>query len=113
MNDAQSRDAQEVHFDEVEPVLAAGGQHLTIDDLRKVHLTVTADLGQCKMLVRDILEIKQGSVVALDKPAGDMVDLYVNGIPLAKGEVVVIADMLHVRIAEVAGAAGKDETPDE
>ena len=77
---------------------------LSLHDLRNVRLNITADLGQCMMLVRDVLALKRGSVVALNKLAGEMTDLYANGIPLAKGEVVVIADSLHVRISEITGA---------
>jgi flagellar motor switch protein FliN/FliY len=88
-------------------------EKLAVDDLRAVRLTLTADLGIVTMFVRDILELKQGSVVSLDKLAGEMTDLYVNEIPLAKGEVVVIGDSLHVRIAEIFGAPPSDKDAEE
>jgi len=66
------------------------------------------------MLVREVLDLKQGSIVPLDKLAGEMTDIYVNGIPLAKGEVVVIGDSLHVRVGEILGvAASEKEAEDE
>ena len=80
----------------------------TLDDLKNVRLTLTADLGEASITVRGILELKQGSVVPLNKLAGEMTDLYINGVPLARGEVVVIADTLHVRVAEILGV-----TPEE
>lgn len=84
------------------------GVHLGIEDLRKVCLNVTADLGNCPLLVREVLELKRGSVLPLNKMAGEMADIYINGIPLAKGEVVVIGDSLHVRIAEIYGLSEKE-----
>ncbi|MBM3290634.1 MAG: flagellar motor switch protein FliN, partial [Candidatus Hydrogenedentes bacterium] len=60
-------------------------------------------LGACTMLVRDVLALQRGSVVQLSKLAGEMTDIYLNGLPLARGEVVVIGDTLHVRIGEIVG----------
>ena len=108
MNDSKSQEARDVRFEEVVPTPTEADEHLEIKDLKKVCLTLTADLGKCTMLVRDVLELKRGSVVALDKLAGEMMDIYANGIPLAKGEVVVIADTLHVRIADIIGASETD-----
>ncbi len=84
-------------------------EHLGIRDIRKVKLPITAELGSCTMLVRDVLELRPGSVLPLRKQAGEMADLYVGGIPLAKGEVVVLGDILHVRIAEIYGVAEREE----
>ena len=81
--------------------------HLELNDVRDVRLCLSADLGSCSMLVRDVLELKRGSVVALNKQAGEMTEIYVNGRLMARGEVVVINDLLHVRIAEVLGASEK------
>ena len=59
--------------DNIEP---AG--NLSIEDLNRVRLTVTADLGKCTMLVRDVLELQRGSVVQLDKLAGEMTQLQLK-----------------------------------
>lgn len=85
------------------------GIHLEFEDLKNVRVPIAADLGQTTMFVRDILELKVGSVVQLTKIAGEMTDIYVNGLPLAKGEVVVIADSIHVRISEILGAREERE----
>ena len=92
-----------------------GGAHLGILDLKGVRVPVTADLGNTHMKVRDILDLKIGSVVQLTKVAGEMTDIYVNGLPMARGEVVVIADSLHVRISAILGAGeeGKDQNNDD
>ena len=76
-------------------------ENLSLDDLMNVRLTVTADLGHAPMKVRDVIALKEGSIVTLNKMAGELTDIYVNGLPLAKGEVVVINDTLHVRMSEI------------
>lgn len=78
------------------------GARLSLNDLFKIELSVTAELGRIDMRVRDILALKVGSLVILDKFAGQMADILVNDIPTARGEIVVIGDSLNVRIAEAA-----------
>lgn len=115
MAEVRQPDTQEHDFQEVvakEP--SAPGQHLTTQDLYKVKLAVTADLGSSTISVREILKLKKGSVVSLNKMAGEMTDILMNGIPFAKGEVVVIGDALHIRIAEISGTGDLgDERPVE
>ena len=84
---------------------ATGASHLRLEDLNEVKLSIAADLGRSGMLVKEIFDLKVGSVVTLDKMAGEMTEVYVNGLPLGRGEVVVIGDSLHVRIAEIIGAS--------
>lgn len=114
--DADARQAHDHEFREVSPLAAAGSEHVSLDDLRQVKMTITAHLGSCSMTVREVLGLRRGSVVPLDKMAGEMTDIYVNGLPLAHGEVVVIADELHVRIGEIVGQedrSGVDEGHDD
>ena len=87
----------------------------TFVDLKDVRLNLSADLGIATLTVREVLELKSGSVIPLNKLAGETTDIYVNGIPLARAEVVVIADVLHVRVAEVLGVSPeeKDASYDE
>ena len=72
-----------------------------LDLLLNVSLQVTAELGKCKMNVRDILKLGTGSVVELDRLAGGPVDLLVNDKLVARGEVVAIDDNFGVRITEL------------
>ncbi|QIB68380.1 flagellar motor switch phosphatase FliY [Aminipila butyrica] len=85
------------HNYEVSP--AEAGTNL--DLIMKVPLQVSVEIGRTKKLVKDILELGQGSLVVLDKLAGDQVDVYVNGQCIAKGDVVVVDDNFGVRITEV------------
>ena len=70
-----------------------------------VPLSVTVELGRTKKSIKDILELTNGSIVELDKLAGEPVDIQVNGKFLAKGEVVVIDENFGVRITEIASLA--------
>lgn len=72
-----------------------------LDLIMKVPLQVSVEIGRTKKLVKEILEFGQGSLIVLDKLAGDQVDIYVNGQCIAKGDVVVVDDNFGVRITEV------------
>lgn len=79
-----------------------------LDLLGDVQLHVKIELGRTKMLVEDVLRLGEGSVVELDKLAGDPVDVYVNDRPVARGEVLVLNDNFCVRINELLANAGDD-----
>jgi flagellar motor switch protein FliN/FliY len=72
-----------------------------LDLLLNVTLQVTAELGKCRMNVRDILKLGTGAVVELDRLAGGPVDLLVNNKLVARGEVVSIDENFGVRITEL------------
>ena len=69
--------------------------------LLKVPLEVSVEIGRAKKLVGDIMEFTQGSLVVLDKMAGEQADLYVNGQCIARGDVVVVEDNFGIRITEI------------
>ena len=66
-----------------------------------VPLQVTVELGRTNKMIRDILEFGSGSIIELDKLAGEPVDILVNGKIIAKGEVVVIDESFGVRITDI------------
>ena len=70
-----------------------------------VPLQVTVELGRTKKSIKEVLELSNGSIVELDKLAGEPVEIQVNGHLLAKGEVVVIDENFGVRITEIASPA--------
>ncbi|RMF43588.1 MAG: flagellar motor switch protein FliN [Planctomycetota bacterium] len=76
----------------------------SIDLLRDVDLNLRIELGRTHMLLEDVLKLRRGSVVTLDKLAGDPVDLYVNGRLVARGEVLVLNDNFCVRVGELIGS---------
>ena len=67
----------------------------------KVPLEISVEIGRTRKLVKDILEFTQGSLVVLDKMAGEQADLYVNGECIAKGDIVVVEDNFGIRITEI------------
>ena len=78
----------------------------TLELLRDVELDLKIELGRTHMYLEEVLRLRKGSVVPLDKLAGDPVDIFVNGRLIARGEVLVLNDNFCVRVAElVAGEA--------
>lgn len=75
--------------------------HSNIDMIMDVPLQVTVELGRTKMLIKEILDLGPGSIVELDKLAGEPVDILVNNKLIAKGEVVVIDESFGVRITDI------------
>ena len=69
--------------------------------LMKVPLEISVEIGRTKKLVKDILEFTQGSLVVLDKMAGERADVFVNGECIARGDIVVVEDNFGIRITEI------------
>lgn len=97
-------------FPSAEVVRAEGSTGVAtrpIELLHGVEMAVTVELGRTRMTMRELLNLRVGSIVELDRPAGGPVDVVVNGTLLARGDVVVVDDELGVRITEVVGSAGE------
>lgn len=77
----------------------------TLDLLSGVELDVKIELGRTNLFLEDVLKLRRGSVVPLDKLAGDPVDIFVNGRLVARGEVLVLNDNFCVRVAELVASA--------
>lgn len=76
-----------------------------LNRVRDIPLEVTVELGRTRLLIRDILDLSPGSIIELDKLAGEPVDLFANGMLVARGEVIVIDDNFGVRVTEIITAA--------
>lgn len=74
-----------------------------------VPLTLTVELGRTKKTLRDLLELEEGSIIELNKQAGESVDLIINKNIVAKGEVVVIDENFGVRITEIVSSTDIDK----
>lgn len=75
-----------------------------------VPLKVTVELGRTKLLVNDLLQLGQGSVIELDKMAGEPMEIYVNDKLVAMGEVVVVNEKFGVRLTDVMSGVGMDDS---
>lgn len=69
--------------------------------LKDVNLTITVELGRTKLSIQDILQFGQGSVIELEKLAGEPLDIYVNGKLIARGEAVIVNEKFGVRITDI------------
>jgi flagellar motor switch protein FliN/FliY len=76
-----------------------------------VPLKVTVELGRTKLLVNDLLQLGQGSVIELDKMAGEPMEIYVNDKLVAMGEVVVVNEKFGVRLTDVMSGLGIEDVP--
>ncbi|NLU51833.1 MAG: flagellar motor switch phosphatase FliY [Clostridiaceae bacterium] len=91
---------QPVQFQPFDDVLSSIDRN-NINLLMDVPLQITVELGRTNKKIREILEFGQGSIIELDKLAGEPVDILVNGKTIAKGEVVVIDESFGVRITDI------------
>ena len=95
---------------EVEPAAPAlgGGADLNggktgqnLDMVLDIPINLSLELGHTRMSIRELLRLTQGSVVKLDRPGGDPLDILVNGCLVARGEVVVVNERFGVRITDI------------
>ncbi|WP_182101571.1 flagellar motor switch phosphatase FliY [Niallia taxi] len=105
---SQSPDVQSIQFPTLEGNIPLGQMDVAnLGLLLDVPLQVTVELGRTRKVVKDILELSQGSILELDKLAGEPVDILVNGKRIAKGEVVVIEENFGVRVTDIVSQADR------
>lgn len=92
--------AQEFKADELTPGKGAGASR-SIDFLLDVPLNLTVELGRTRMLVHDLLQLGQGSVIELTKIVGEPLEVLVNEKLVARGEVVVLNEKFAVRLTDI------------
>ncbi len=92
---------KDIHEDAAAAPEQPKGQPKDIDFLLDIPLEVTVELGNTRMLIRDLLQLGQGSVVELEKLAGEPLEVLVNGKLVARGEVVVINEKFGVRLTDI------------
>jgi flagellar motor switch protein FliN len=78
-----------------------GGETKNLDLILDIPLTVTVELGRSKMLINDLLQLGQGSVIELTKLVGEPLEVLVNDKLVARGEVVVVNDKFGVRLTDI------------
>jgi flagellar motor switch protein FliN/FliY len=81
-----------------------------IDLILDIPLDLSVELGKVKMLVNDLLQLGQGSIVDLEKPAGEPLDIYVNAKLVARGEVVVVDEKYGIRVIDVVSPSERVES---
>ena len=98
---AELGSAESFHFQSFDKSAADNGDGVGLNALEDVELHLRIELGRAELLIEEVLELKEGSVVPLDKLAGDPVDILVNGKLIARGEVLVLNNNFCVRVAEI------------
>ncbi|MDO5611077.1 MAG: flagellar motor switch protein FliN [Pseudomonadota bacterium] len=81
------------------------GTDMSLDVILDVPVALTLEVGRARIPIRNLLQLNQGSVVELERAAGDPLDVYINGTLIAQGEVVVVNDRFGVRLTEVVSPA--------
>jgi flagellar motor switch protein FliN/FliY len=84
---------------------AGGTSDLNLDVILDVPVSLSLEVGRARIPIRNLLQLNQGSVVELERAAGEPLDLYVNGTLIAQGEVVVVNDRFGVRLTDVVSPA--------
>ena len=99
MNTAVSADDRAA-FDALTPDAAAGAD-MNLDVILDVSVSLSLEVGRTRIPIRNLLQLNQGSVVELERAAGEPLDVFVNGTLIAQGEVVVVNDRFGVRLNDV------------
>jgi len=100
---ASATAGERVEFDSLHG-LAAGGD-VNLDMILDVPVTLAMEVGRTRISIRNLLQLNQGSVVELDRAAGEPLDVFVNGTLVAHGEVVVINEKFGIRLTDVISPA--------
>jgi flagellar motor switch protein FliN/FliY len=87
----------------------SGGQEMNLNLILDVSVTLTLEVGRTKMSVRDLLQLAPGAVVELDRVAGEPLDVLVNGVRIARGEVVVVNEKFGIRLTDVVSPTERME----
>jgi flagellar motor switch protein FliN len=83
---------------------SATGERATTENLRlleNIGVRLSVEVGRTELTIRDLLRLSEGSVIELDRLAGDPLDVLVNGTPIAKGEVVMVGERFGIRFGQI------------
>lgn len=92
---------------------ATSGAKLDLDMFMDMKVVLSIEIGKSKLKLRDVLDLSKGSVIELDKPLGDPLDVKINGKLIAHGEVISINDKYGIRLSDVATPKSLSDLTDE
>ena len=97
---------QPAQFDNLKDEAApAAGRDVNLDVILDVSVTLSMEVGRTRIPIRNLLQLNQGSVIELDRAAGEPLDVFVNGTLVAHGEVVVVNEKFGIRLTDVISPA--------
>jgi flagellar motor switch protein FliN len=82
-----------------------GTRDVNLEVILDVPVTLSMEVGRARIAIRNLLQLNQGSVIELDRAAGEPLDVYVNGTLIAHGEVVVVNEKFGIRLTDVISPA--------
>ncbi len=97
--------AESAEFGELTP--DSGGGEINLDSILDVPVTISMEIGRTRIAIRNLLQLNQGSVVELDRLAGEPMDVLVNGTLIAQGEVVVVNEKFGLRLTDIISPADR------
>src|SRR5574343_286648 len=89
------------NLEDAKPRAYSNADEVKLDVILDVPVTVSLEIGRTKINIRNLLQLNQGSVVELDRFAGEPMDVLVNGTLVAHGEVVVVNDKFGIRLTDI------------
>ncbi len=98
---APAAEAPRASFPQLNPEPAAAAGNEQLDLVMDIPVTLSVELGRTKIQIRELLQLAQGSVVDLDRLAGEPMDVLVNGFLIARGEVVLVNDKFGIRLTDI------------
>ena len=105
---AQAEPAAAAEFQELQPDMGdLGSGDVKIDAILDVPITVAMEIGRARINIRNLLQLNQGSVVELDRLAGEPMDVLVNGTLIAQGEVVVVNEKFGIRLTDIVSPSDR------
>lgn len=99
----QADSAQPVNEDIMDQ--AGEGSNEKLDMILDIPVAITVEIGRTKMTIRNLLQLNQGGIIALDRLAGEPLDVLVNGTLVAHGEVVVVNEKFGIRLTDIVSKA--------
>ena len=102
---ANTAEAQPAEFNDLKDEGGAGQRDVNLEVILDVPVTLSMEVGRTRIPIRNFLQLNQGSVVELDRAAGEPLDVYVNGTLVAHGEVVVVNERFGIRLTDVISPA--------
>lgn len=102
---ANAEAVQAAEFDQVQDEGQPASGDVNLDVILDVPVTLSMEVGRTRVPIRNLLQLNQGSVVELDRAAGEPLDVFVNGTLIAHGEVVVVNERFGIRLTDVVSPA--------
>jgi len=105
-NSASVLEAENVPLDKLQSTASSRSEDdLNLDVILDIPVTISMEIGSTKINIRNLLQLNQGSVVELDRMAGEPLDVVVNGTLIAHGEVVVVNEKFGIRLTDIISPA--------